>query len=93
MAVVDGVRKQLAWLREQGFLTEANAALEDVALNLAATLDNGAGLAAAAVANQLRGTLAEIAKATSSDDDDEFAQFLSGLGTPSTSPLGNLKDT
>ena len=92
MAVVDGVRKQLDWLREQGYLTDSNAALEDIALNLARTLDGGAGLAQAAVANQLRGTLAEIAK-VKSDDDDEFSEFLSGLGTPSTSPLGNSKNT
>ena len=74
-AAVEARRK--AGLDEIG---EARAAL---ALNLAATLDAGAGMAAAAVARELRATLTELAP-TEEDggDDDPFDRLVADLSAP-----------
>lgn len=84
--------RQVNWLRDKGYLTEANEALGEIALNLAETLDKGAGLAQAAVAAQLQKVLSEIAKAKG-DDDDDFGKWVSGLGAAGISPLGNPANT
>jgi hypothetical protein len=80
---------QLDRWKDTGALNDENEYLGELALNLAKTLDGGAGLAQAAVANQYRAAMAEIAKAGSGDGDDEFDKFLSGLGTPGSPALGN----
>jgi hypothetical protein len=69
-------------------LVDGNEALGELALCLAAALDAGAGLAAAAVTRELRGTLQEIAKAKT-DGDDEWENIVSGLGVAGISTLGN----
>lgn len=79
---------QLGRWKDDGTLTDENEYLGELALNLASTLDNGAGLAQAAVANQYRACMTEIAKAKTGDDPD-FDRFLSGLGTPGNPALGN----
>lgn len=53
-------------------------ALAEIAFTLARTLDEGAGLATAAVSRELRATLVEMAKLGVGDDDDLDAQ----LSTP-----------
>lgn len=93
MSVYNATLRQINYLRDKGYLTEANEALGEVALNLASTLDGGAGLAAAAVANQLRVTLNEIAKSKTGEEDDDFAQWATGLTVAGISGLGNPKDT
>lgn len=80
---------QLGRYRDSGTLNDDNEYLGELALNLAQTLDNGAGLAQAAVANQYRAAMTEITKAKTNDGDDEFDKFLSGLGTPGSPALGN----
>lgn len=92
MTVYAAVTKQLDYLRLAGCLTESNEALGEIALNLASTLDNGAGLAAAAVANQLRSTLNEIAK-SKGEEDDEFTSWANGLSVAGITGLGDPKDT
>lgn len=91
MSVYNATLRQITWLEEQGYLTAANEALGELALNLARTLDNGAGLAQAAVANQLRATLQEIARAKG-DDDDDFGAWASSLGVAGVSALGDPKE-
>jgi hypothetical protein len=93
VSVLTGVITQLRWYKQQGYLTDANAALEELAVNLATTLDKGAGLAQAAVANQLRATLVEIGRSKSDDDDSDFGDWVSGLGAAGISALGNPKVT
>lgn len=53
-------------------------ALAEMAFTLARTLDDGAGLATAAVSRELRATLVELARLGVDDDDDLDAQ----LSTP-----------
>lgn len=54
----------------------------EAALTLARALDEGAGLATAAVARELRATMTELAKGTVRDDGpDPFAE-LGQLGVP-----------
>jgi hypothetical protein len=80
---------QLDRWKDKNLLTEDNEFLGELALNLAQTLDNGAGLAQAAVANQYRAAMDAIRRTKTDDDDQEWQQFVNGLGTPSTSPLGH----
>lgn len=89
MAVYNRTLIQLALWKDAGLLDEQNEYLGDLALNLASVLDNGAGLAQAAVANQYRACMAEIAKNKNDDDDREFEKFLGSLGTPGNPALGN----
>ena len=51
--------------------------LAEMAFTLARTLDDGAGLAVAAVNRELRANLAELARMEVSGDDDEFGDALS----------------
>jgi hypothetical protein len=60
-------------LRELG---EVDSPLGQVALTLARTLDEGAGMSAAAVARELRATLKEL---TPHDSGDDFAQLMADL--------------
>jgi hypothetical protein len=63
----------------------AHVALIATAITLARKLDEGAGMATAAVAKELRATLDVILRGA--DDDDGLDNFVNGLGLPS--PLGN----
>lgn len=92
MSVHSETVKQLDFLRMKGCLTEENAALAAICENLARSLDNGAGLAAAAVANQLRSTLKEI-RSAKGDEDDDFDNWVSGLSAAGITNLGDPKDT
>lgn len=92
MTVHEAVTKQLEYLRTAGCLTDANVALGEIALNLATHLDNGAGLAQAATAAQLRATLDVIAK-SKGEEDDEFTAWATGLTVAGISGLGNPKDS
>src|SRR5829696_7846732 len=57
------------------------ASLAAVALTLARSLDEGAGLATAAVARELRATLLALA-ASGGEDDDGRQDLIAGLSTP-----------
>lgn len=92
MSVQEATQKQLDYLKVAGCLTDANEALGAIALNLARTLDQGAGLAQAATAAQLRATLTEIAK-SKGEEDDEFTAWASGLSVAGISGLGNPKES
>lgn len=61
-------------------------ALVATALTLARKLDDGAGMATAAVAKELRATLDAILK-EADDGDDGLDSFVNGLGLPA--PLGH----
>jgi hypothetical protein len=50
-------------------------ALAAMAISLARTLDEGAGMAAAAVSRELRATLDDLASEVVGDDDDLDAEF------------------
>lgn len=55
--------------------------LAETAFNLARTLDNGAGMATAAVARELRETLKTLAEAAGDDDSgDLFARLSTPVG-------------
>lgn len=60
----------------------SRAALAELALTLAAHLDAGAGMAAAAVAKELRATLHELEGDGVPDDDDAFARWEADLANP-----------
>jgi hypothetical protein len=64
----------------------AHVALIATAITLARKLDEGAGMATAAVAKELRATLDAILRGAD-DDDDGLDSFVNGLGLPS--PMGN----
>lgn len=68
-----------ATLAELEGLSEAHSALGQVALTLARTLDDGAGMATAAVAKELRATLREL---TPRDGGDDFARLMASLSAP-----------
>jgi hypothetical protein len=78
------VSRHVRTLRDDGELT--SEPLAELALKLAESLDEGAGLATAAVARELRQTLEAMAPKGTDDSDDEFAQFLAGLSQPSVLP-------
>lgn len=61
----------------------ARLALAQLALTLAAHLDDGAGMAAAAVAKELRATLHDLEADGGSDPDDAFAKWEASLASPS----------
>lgn len=81
LSVEDAVRESVEGLPET---SPAHAALVATALTLARKLDDGAGLATAAVARELRSVLDVLTK-TEGGDDDDLNAFVSGL----SSPLGN----
>lgn len=57
--------------------------MAEAALTLAKTLDEGAGLATAAVARELRATLVKLAEGTGDDGgDDPFREFAAELAMP-----------
>lgn len=63
----------------------AHRSLVATAYTLARKLDEGAGMATAAVSKELRATLDAILK-EAGDDDDGLDAFVNGLGTPSMGP-------
>jgi hypothetical protein len=65
-------------------LDKPDAALMALALTLAETLDGGAGMATAAVARELRATLAALTPEVKADDDG-FAALIDQL----RAPMGN----
>lgn len=67
-----------ATLRRLQELGEVDNPLGQAALTLAETLDSGAGMAAAAVAKELRATLKEL---TPRDGGDPFAEFMASLSS------------
>jgi hypothetical protein len=79
LSVEDAVRSTLD---DAAALSSAHVALVATALTLARKLDDGAGMATAAVARELRSTLDAILKGAETDDDDALTGFLAGLSTP-----------
>lgn len=72
-------------VREIGELPRGLSNLAEAALTLAKSLDDGAGLATAAVARELRATMTELAKGAARDDDgdpDPFAELIAGFAQP-----------
>lgn len=84
LSVEDSVRQTLA---DAPPLSPAHEALVATALTLARKLDDGAGMATAAVAKELRATLDAILAVSQNDDDNELDEFVNGLGLPS--PVGH----
>lgn len=86
LSVEDEVR---ATLDDAPEISVAHRALVATALTLARKLDDGAGMATAAVAKELRATLDAILKEAEQDDDglDNFVNSL-GLPTAGVSPFG-----
>lgn len=70
----------LASLRRAGPVSAHDEALGRVALTLADTLDNGAGVATAAVARELRIALANLTEGLGGDDDK--AKHIFGADLP-----------
>lgn len=80
-------------IREIGELPRGLAGLAESALTLAKALDDGAGLATAAVARELRATLTMLAKGTASDSNgDAVAELVARLGTPMPAEMGHSAD-
>ena len=73
-AVEKQVRKDVGDLITEHPMGEA---LAEVAFTLAKTLDEGAGLAVAAVSRELRANLVELARLEVPSDDDAFGDALS----------------
>jgi len=66
------VEAVLGSLRREGAMSTTDEALGQLALTLADTLDEGAGMATAAVSKELRAVLAALtAKEEVSDDEDD----------------------
>ena len=59
----------------------ARSALAQLALTLAAHLDAGAGMAAAAMVKEMRATLADLG-GDDADDDDAFTEWERQLANP-----------
>jgi hypothetical protein len=68
-------------LKKQGLLTDQLAPLAASAMVLAITLDDGAGLAVAAVAREHRALVAALSSQIEVVSDG-FDDFLNGLSTP-----------
>ena len=83
LSVEDEVRATLA---DVPAISLGHRALVATAYTLARKLDDGAGMATAAVAKELRATLDAILKEAESEDDG-LDSFVNGLGLPS--PVGN----
>lgn len=74
---VKAVRAVLTSLRREGGVDTVDEALGQLALTLAKALDEGAGMATAAVSKELRATLAALtAKEVVSDDEVVFGADL-----------------
>ena len=70
-------------LRNAERLNPAHDGLAESAFTLARSLDDGAGLAVAAVARELRATLTALTSAGSgSDGGDDFDALIARLSTP-----------
>lgn len=82
LSVERAVREQLA---DAPTNHPAHHALVATAITLARKLDEGAGMATAAVAKELRATLDAILARPDTEDDDLDA-FVNSLGTPSMGP-------
>lgn len=83
LSVESAVRDNLADVPQN---SPAHVALVATAITLARKLDEGAGMATAAVAKELRATLDAILRGAD-DEDDGLDNFVNGLGLPS--PMGN----
>jgi hypothetical protein len=71
MSNESAVTALLASLRQEGALDTHDEALGRVALTLAKTLDDGAGMATAAVSKELRATLAALTAREEVPDGDD----------------------
>lgn len=85
-SVENATRLTLKGLEDDGKL-EGREALAELALTLARTLDDGAGLAVAAVSRELRATIVELGKPHDSVG-DEAESWLAKL----RSPVGDPED-
>ena len=77
-------------LREIGEVPRGLEGLAEAALTLARSLDDGAGLATAAVARELRATLVELVKGC--DRDDDAADPIGELVAQLRAPVGHAAD-
>ena len=75
------VATNLDRLRRIDAIDPDRESLCELALTLARTLDDGAGMAVAAVARELRATLDDLVR-TEAPIDDGIAQFVASLSTP-----------
>ena len=75
-------------VRNSGELTGSGPALAETAYTLARALDEGAGLATAAVARELRATLEALSR-SGDDGDSAVARLLAELSAPVVNPKAN----
>lgn len=73
------VRRNLA---EIGLETSLSESYAEICYNLARNLDNGAGMASAAIAKELRETLQTIEEAAGDGDDELLARFSAAMPAP-----------
>lgn len=77
-------------IEEIGELPRGLGGLAEAALTLARSLDDGAGLATAAVARELRATLLELVRGGVRDDGpDPIAELVRELSAPVPAPVGD----
>lgn len=80
-------------IREIGELPRGLGGLAESALTLARLLDDGAGLATAAVARELRATLTKLAEGSERDDEpDAFEAEIAALSRPVPASLRDRED-
>jgi hypothetical protein len=79
---LDGGRVEVAVLADLQSLGVTDSALGQVALALARELDAGAGMATAAVARELRATLAALSDDVGEGDIDAIAELVARLSAP-----------
>ena len=80
-AMETAVASNLDRLRRADAINPDREALCELALTLARTLDDGAGMAVAAVARELRATLDALVRSEAPIDDD-ISRFITALSTP-----------
>lgn len=77
---VDAVRAEVAALQAEGLLAAHSDSLQAAAVTLAKALDDGAGLSTAAVARELRATMAALRQVVT--DEPDGLEFLAELSAP-----------
>jgi hypothetical protein len=85
-------------VRELGRLTGGvQRSLAEAAYVLARSLDEGAGMSAAAINRELRATLDDLVKGAAGDDDDDLAGLATAVDGPAgpdvPAPLGDATFT
>ena len=76
----------VADLRREGAWDSHSETLAQLALTLARQLDEGAGMAAAAISREFRATIDELVRLQEPDADDGEDDWVAGLSAPVRDP-------